>query len=297
MGFFKKIKGKIKIGMGHVAMVVLGGVGVGAFAYWSLEVRGYEINIFEYDEPFDRVVFIGDTGEGSDVRERIIQDFVSKSPNHVFLLGDLCYPVGCTDQEEFEIHIRPFLNPTWKTHCITGNHDSFSLKKKERDWLAKNADDNGCNFHNYYRMLIFNNACVAIMDSTVYVAGKEPDIVGRQERFIRSGLSDDRCKDKDHYLLAHHNRLGFGGHIDDVNRSFQVFIDSLGPIIMVHGHEHIIAHYLYRPKKDEVSWFYTFGSGSKKEDHCELLPSEGYCYAKHGYGMLNGGLITPVFVE
>jgi len=287
--FWKKLTKTGKVVVGAVTLALgLGGT------YWAYERVGMEVNIDRTyaNQKFEDAIFIGDTGENSAVRKVVVQHIKERKPKFIFLLGDLGYPWGITGPKEFEANVRPFLIPGAETHCILGNHDSMAIAQKERDWLATNADKLGCKFGNSYKMLVFADACVLTMDSTVYYVGKEYDILGRQEEFLDKALGLSECTGKHQFLLAHHNIVGFGGHKNDVDGQHKEFILGLKrkypKLKYVHGHEHLIANY----------WddFWTFGSGSK-DDECDYRPEKGFCMEVIGYGLWDGRLMNVVKVQ
>ena len=287
---FKSIKSKFRIGRGHPFLFLLGAST--AFGYWSYERRGYENNITELNRHFDRVVFIGDTGEKSDIRERVIEKIFELNPTEIYLMGDLCYDDGCNSLKDFQENIKPFLKEGVETHCILGNHDHYGANKKEREWMAANSDKYGCKFENYYKGRIYTNACIAAYDSTVYYEGKEPNILKYQEEFLLKFIKDKRCEGKLFLLTGHHNIWGMGGHINDINRSHYDFVLKLRKMAKnfkyIHGHEHLMANYSGN--------IYTFGSGAKI-DACERQPTKGFCYEKNGFGWFENDLMMPIVVE
>jgi len=279
MSFWKKLKGKAEIVLGTAALAICG-----AGAYWAYEVRGFEVNVTRVASPLERAVFVGDTGENRVERVRLIEGIRGFNPQFVFLLGDLGYPTGISGPQDFAENINPFLNSLWTTVCILGNHDSLSLNREERNWMAANSDTYGCSFKNYYRAFTFPNACVISMDSTVYSVAKEPGILSNQEKFIRKAVK--LCERKTTYLLAHHNRVGFSNHRSDISWDYKGFLDSLpAQVTVIHGHEHLAASYIKNGKQ-----YYTFGSGSKKSP-CKHPPESGTCVSKFGFGALENGRI------
>lgn len=293
MKIFKKLKQYWKVSGAILSFIICGG----AASYWAFEVVDYNKNVTIYDANLDRAIFIGDIGEDSEERDNVLVELTSRSPRHIFLLGDLGYPNGVKDQREFDKWIKPYISQLGdvETNCILGNHDSYALNKKERDWLALNADKNGCTFKNYYRAQVYQNACVGILDSTIYdmvkyakMSKKDKDVEEletkreRQEQFIRKFFSDKFCDSKIKILLGHHTVITYGPHYKDGDANFANFILSLPVNYYVSGHDHILAKTISYGKNRAT--FLVSGAGAKK-DKCKVTPDldKGYCHANLGF--------------
>lgn len=313
---FKKIKKTTLVIIGVVSLAAIKGG-----AYWVNERKGYEINTAVINEELNDAIFIGDTGESTDERDKVLELIKKDDPAHIFLLGDLGYPNGVKDQEEFDKWIKPFIankslsvafylkgrevipyiKGSWELECVLGNHDSYATNTNERNWLALNADKNGCKFGNYYRGQIYSNVCLGLMDTTIYDIEKilktaskvnpekkddlieVQDKIRRQESYFRTFFDDSRCIGKQAYLAGHHTILTYGPHRNDGNPNFAQYVLSLPINKYISGHDHLLA----RSFSANIE-FIVSGSGANLSK-CKSSPAVGFCQSKIGYFIFRNG--------
>lgn len=278
--FFKSIKKKWKAVFGTVSTALLIG---GASAYWVAEKKGFEENITKLSIDLGSSIFIGDTGESSNERDAVLKMVEQGGRvDNIFLLGDLGYPNGTKNQDEFNEWIKPFLSLAEKVHCILGNHDSIARNKEERAWLALNADKNGCIFGNYYRGISYSDWCVGIIDSAIYDTLKEIGMQERQENFIKKFFTSNYCTNKKTMLLNHHTVYTYGSHMRDGNKDHNNFVKSLEADFVISGHDHLLAL-----TKVGKTTYIVSGAGAKL-DECKKKEDEN-CWEKNGYFIYDQG--------
>lgn len=284
---FKGLKEKLKIGLGHLRIAVFGDVDGWGESRWESEVRGYEKNIHKEFGKLDRAVFGGDSGQPGEVRDAVVNALRHYKPRHIFLLGDIGYPVGITCEEEFDAMLaRPFgdLGPQHiSTDVIDGNHDAYG-QKKERAFLARRLKTPAGKIRrrNFYGASVYDNALVVWFDSSVYdVILGDPEIQDRQETFVERVMQDVRFKDLTKIVLAHHGVYSHGGHGDTNSRDYRKFFNRAfndHECVMVTGHDHLIDFYGQVGKCVLI----TSGSMSKLKPHGDFEAHPGFVTFEDG---------------
>jgi hypothetical protein len=236
---------KIRIAVGAIGVAVLGA----SASYWAYEKIGYEKNVHVFNERLDRVAYGGDGGIDTPQRAGVVKAIRQYAPKKVRLLGDVCYDVGCINEQAYQAHVAgPFgdFGPRHdETLLIGGNHSSYSLKQDERTYLLRKFQAGPIGkvrFDNYYGMHVYYNACEVYYESTVYdVKLGDPKIQKRQEEFVCKALADSRCDGKLKIVMTHQSAIGKGPRRNTKSGDYMDFdkrcIRGKADYV-VSGHEH-----------------------------------------------------------
>lgn len=278
-----KFKDKFKMGLGAVVASILGATAL----YWSLAFYDYGKLTEVFEKDLDNMVFTADTGQPGSVRDKVISIINKLKPTKLILGGDTSYPTGTTSMELFKRDIVPFMAPEREVDVIGSNHQVYDLKKKQRDWLAENADRLGVKFKNYYRGEAYKNICLGYVDSSPYdvLVGK-PKIIADQEKYIRKFFNSDNCLGKPKYLIAHHTVYTYGPHAKDTKKAWQEFVESLEIDGLISGHDHLLAYTHVNGKH-----YYVVGPGSKLSE-CLKDTRMGTCLSAPGVLLLKNNTFT-----
>lgn len=251
MSFWKKAKEKWKIGVGAIGVAVLGS---GA-AYWAYERHGYESNVHVFNERLDHVVYGGDGGIDTPQRDAVVRSIWKYAPKKIRLLGDLCYPVGCTDWASFGPHVvTPFVTYfngseriSREVDIILGNHSFYGVGKErafiQRELSKEDTMLPSVRWDNYYKLKVYYNACEISWESTTAdVKFGDPDIQKRQEAFVCKAVKDPRCEGKLMIGLTHQADFGMGPRGSTKSSDYKEFgerclHDNLDYVLS--GHEHL----------------------------------------------------------
>ncbi len=283
---FKKIKKYLKVGIGAIVLTIAGA------KFYDYSINDYARIVDVYSHEFTNVLFVGDTGEIGAGREKVIQEIKKINPEQVFILGDEAYPDGVHNENDFKKFVAPFLGD-WKTHCVTGNHSLYGVKKENVLFMPKNSDRLGCKFVNFYRGEIYSNVCLLIIDSSSFDVKNNDEFLEKQEKFSHRFLENNLCKDKKKILAYHHVYFGQANHEGWGNKKLVKFLDELDFDIAFQGHEHVLAFYKTKNKE-----FYTSGAGSKlSECKKDFVFKGNWCESKLGFFVFRNNQIETILAR
>lgn len=244
MSFKDKIRkawGKILIGVGTAVLAV----GIGAFKYIE---HAYDVNVLTWKDPFDNAVFLGDTGEDSDIRARTVRMVDDLPVRFVVLLGDQEYETGVRAEAGFIKHImKPFYRSGRDVLEVEGNHGHLALTS--RDYLltlGRSGKYPWFHYDTYWKLHIFPNACLLLADSaTADIKLFKDGEFEALNTFVAKATQDKRCDGKDKIFGAHHPIWSPGKshgdrRPDGYTRMYERYVRGWARIA-VFGHEHVTA--------------------------------------------------------
>ena len=235
--FFKRLKGKVKIGIGAFFLAVV-------CAVYAIGNIGSEI---AYDRPLIKAVIIGDSGAQTDqfqVNNEKIKEIMAQDG---FLLGDESYSDGVKNQKDFDENVKPLDNGFTKWHIVRGNHSYYSrhpekiepIVKKEKNFFLPTG-------------VIYTNACYLLIESTLW-----EEIADIKQESDKSNIQDlqkktisyteewlKKCEGKLKIVGAHHCIYAkSGSHLGYNTKEYKALYDKYFAHKVDYftcGHNHIV---------------------------------------------------------
>lgn len=244
----KKAKGKLIMAIGAGVLATGGG-----FAFRDY-TKGYDPNVTRWNEDFDRVAFVGDSGKPGKILDQTVGMIDRLAPRFVVGAGDFWYDNGIRKKGEFlEAIRRPFYRPGVDFLGVGGNHDTPEYSLAERSVLldiGRSGEFPWFHYRNYWALHIFPNACLLMVDSAVFDMAYEKklakEVIDEQVAFVARATQEKDCPpSKARFYVAHHPQYSPGkSHGDRRPDRYTAMLDLHvrgWAHFMVFGHEHVTA--------------------------------------------------------
>lgn len=264
---FKKVKGKVKLGIGTVVFALIGGTSI---FYAGMTSEYDKIVIYRGEEIGLPLYVIGDTGTNKQTKAK---KFAGMQKN-VAIVGDVFYEAGLEKKNDskFVTHFYRFFNHTENTYIMIGNHDVATVGSPQRIKEQASKYPN-VHFPNHYYAFIYKDVCLMMLDTNVY----KGSVAEKMWDFVDKFVADERCKDKHKIAMGHHPHKSSGQHGDaggTRKRQYQKHI--IGKFdIFIGGHDHNLSD----EGEEDGTLLLVSGSGAK------LRPCKGsriYCESING---------------
>lgn len=273
--FFAGAKDKLKIGLGAVGLFLFGWAG-----FWGYgEHQEYEKVIRVYDRPIKNACFVGDTGLNNEAQSAVINKMKKTGCWDVFVLGDLVYPNGLTDERDinFVSKYGPLLQ--FNSHPVLGNHERY--QRRQTEIWTNLAKQHNFFFPHHYWGTIYEDVCVLGFEGSVYNTLIEGDVEQVQNNFIQNFLSDSRCEGKLKITVAHQPYKSSGEHGDAKGRLADMYEKIIVGRVNYSfgGHDHNLSY------EGEINGtaFIVSGSGAKLRNCREDIRPTSKCWKSHGF--------------
>ena len=124
---FKKIKGKVKLGIGTLVFSLIGGTSI---FYAGMTSEYSKIVEYRLEQNGLPLYVIGDTGTNKQTKAK---KFAGMQKN-VAIVGDVFYEAGLErkNDSKFVTHFYRYFNRTENTYIMIGNHDVATVGSPQR---------------------------------------------------------------------------------------------------------------------------------------------------------------------